>query len=134
MFWNVFYELCVLNNTKPNNVCSALGLSTATATSWKKGSSPNGETLLKLSDYFNVSVDYLLTGKEHISDNRITGNNNFVQQGNISHSPITIKNGTERELTEPEIEMLKIYNSLTAKEKAQMFLEICKYDKEDMKK
>lgn len=26
---------------------------------------PNLETLVKLSDYFNVSIDYLITGKEY---------------------------------------------------------------------
>lgn len=61
MFWDIFYNLCQAQHTTPNAVCSKLDLSTATATNWKKNSVlPNGETLLKLADYFGCSVDYLL--------------------------------------------------------------------------
>ena len=63
MFWEIFIKLCVQHNQKPNHVTKALGLSTATATDWKKGSTPRDTTLQKIADYFNVSVDYLL-GKE----------------------------------------------------------------------
>lgn len=60
MFWERFYSLCIKQNTKPNIVCKELNLSNATATHWKNGKIPNGETLQSLADYFNVSVDYLL--------------------------------------------------------------------------
>lgn len=39
-------------------VCSELGLSTAIATKWKNGSIPRDTTLLKIADYFGVSVEY----------------------------------------------------------------------------
>ena len=61
MFWERYYNLCKNNNTTPNAVCAILKLSTATAPKWKKtGAIPNGETLIKIADYFNVSTDYLL--------------------------------------------------------------------------
>ncbi len=60
MFWNLFLGLCQRNHIKPNTVCKQLGFSNATATHWKNGKSPNGDTLCVLADYFNVSVDYLL--------------------------------------------------------------------------
>ena len=60
MFWNVFYELCRSNGTKPNPVVSKLGYSSAVCTKWKAGALPNAEALIKLSDYFAVSIDYLL--------------------------------------------------------------------------
>lgn len=60
MFWNRFYSLCVENNTKPNPVAQSIGLSTAICTRWKNGSIPNGDILLKIAEYFDVSVDYLL--------------------------------------------------------------------------
>ena len=47
----------------PNAVCAELGLSTATATYWKKGTIPKIDALIKLSDYFNVSIDYLIGRK-----------------------------------------------------------------------
>jgi len=61
MFWEKFCNLCNLRNTNPNKVCSYLELSNATATKWKKaGAVPNGDTLIKIADYFGVSTDYLL--------------------------------------------------------------------------
>lgn len=60
MFWDIFYQLCEENNTKPNSVAKMIGVSSATCTKWKNGAVPNGETLLKLADCLNVSVDYLL--------------------------------------------------------------------------
>ena len=60
MFWETFYNLCLMNGTTPNAVCAKLGLSTATATHWKNGSIPKGDALLKIADHFNVSLDYLL--------------------------------------------------------------------------
>ncbi len=60
MFWEKFCSLCESKEKKPNRVCSELDLSSATATKWKNGTLPNAETLIKIADYFDVSVDYLL--------------------------------------------------------------------------
>lgn len=64
-FWERFYNLCLENNTKPNPLGVKLGIPSATIAGWKKGSYPNAIYLEKLSDYFGVSVDYLL-GKSDI--------------------------------------------------------------------
>ena len=66
MFWERLYYLCTKHSCKPNTVAKAIGLSTAIATKWKNGTIPNGETLTKIADYFNCSVDYLL-GRTDIS-------------------------------------------------------------------
>lgn len=70
MFWENFLELCKQNGTSPNGVCAKLGLSTATSTHWKNGSIPKGDALLKIADYFSVSVDFLLgrTKEKEISN------------------------------------------------------------------
>lgn len=60
MFWDRFYDLCSGKGIKPNTLTKLLGLSSATATNWKKGSIPSGDVLIKIADYFNCSVDYLL--------------------------------------------------------------------------
>ena len=60
MFWDRFYDLCEKNNTKPIPVVKLLGIATGSVTKWKNGTVPNGETLVKISNYFGVSVDYLL--------------------------------------------------------------------------
>ncbi len=60
MFWQNYALLCSENDMTPNAVCAALGLSSATATHWKNGRIPNGETLSAIADFFDVTVDYLL--------------------------------------------------------------------------
>lgn len=46
-----------------------LGLSTSMPTKWKKGLVPNGETLIKLADYLDVSIDYLLDREQNLDAN-----------------------------------------------------------------
>lgn len=60
MFWEIYLNLCKENNKTPNGVCAELGFSTATATHWKNGSLPKADALIVLSNYFNVTTDYLL--------------------------------------------------------------------------
>ena len=64
MFWENLSKLCAENNTSPTSVIVDLQLSRGSVTSWKNGKVPHHSTLLKIADYFNVSVDYLLTGQK----------------------------------------------------------------------
>ena len=65
MYYENFEELCNKNNVKPNAVSKATGIHTATLTSWKQGKyTPKQDKLQLIADYFNVSVDYLMTGEE----------------------------------------------------------------------
>ena len=61
IFWDNFYSLCVQRGTKPNPVAKEIGISSGIVTKWKStGTLPNGETLIKIADYLDCSVDYLL--------------------------------------------------------------------------
>ena len=64
MFWEQYQKLCQNLGKSPNGVAKELGLSSGTVTFWKNGKIPKSDTLQKIADYFNVTVDYLLTGKE----------------------------------------------------------------------
>ncbi len=60
-FWSRFYEMCISRGTKPNPVAKEIGISSGIISKWKsEGTLPNGETLIKLADYLDCSVDYLL--------------------------------------------------------------------------
>lgn len=63
MFWEIFSRLCSQRGKSPNAVAKELKISSGSITNWKNGTIPNNSALLKLANYFNVSVDYLL-GKE----------------------------------------------------------------------
>lgn len=62
-FWETFSNLCIDKGEKANPVAKKLNISSGTVTMWKNGSVPSGDNLIKIADYFNVTVDYLL-GRE----------------------------------------------------------------------
>lgn len=61
MFWETFLSLCNQNSITPNGLAKILGVSSGSITSWKNGRVPHHATLLKIANYFDVSVDYLLS-------------------------------------------------------------------------
>ena len=60
MFWERFYNLCELENTKPLQVVKALDIAAGSITKWKNGAIPSGTNLLLIAEYFDVSIDYLM--------------------------------------------------------------------------
>lgn len=71
MFWERFYNLCISMGTKPNPVGKKLGISSGVISKWKnEGTLPNGENLIKLADYLNCSVDYLLGRTDVVEINK----------------------------------------------------------------
>lgn len=64
MFYDHFLELCNKKGVTPSKAALLNGISKTSVTRWKNGATPNGEILKKLSDYFGVTTDYLLTGKK----------------------------------------------------------------------
>ena len=52
-------------NLKRASLCSDLGLSSTAITDWaRRGTVPAGDICLKIADFLNVSVIWLITGKE----------------------------------------------------------------------
>ncbi len=63
--YEVFEKLLKANGVTAYRVGKETGISTATLTQWKKGvSTPKQDKLQKIADYFNVSLEYLMTGEE----------------------------------------------------------------------
>ena len=87
MFWKIFLRLCNEKDIKPNNVAKQLGIASGTVSGWKnKGQTPQDGNLIKIADYFGVTVEYLL-GKEdtHIP----TDTTGFtVDQSNVKMIPV----------------------------------------------
>ena len=73
MYYETFEKLCNLKGIKPGRVSKETGISTATLTSWKQGKyTPKQDKLSLIADYFDVSVDYLMTGEENsITDDMV---------------------------------------------------------------
>ena len=63
MFKEKFIQLCNKKGESPSSVCRKVGVTPATFSCWTDISVPRKATLMRIADYFNVPVDYLL-GKE----------------------------------------------------------------------
>ena len=54
----------------PSKMHEDLGFANSAMTMWiKRNSKPSADAIVKIADYFNVTTDYLLTGKERNSEN-----------------------------------------------------------------
>lgn len=63
MFYENIIKVCKERGTTPTTALRECGFSTGNMSKWKKGSVPNIEMCLKLSEHLGVSLDYLLTLK-----------------------------------------------------------------------
>lgn len=60
-----FEELLLDKGVTAYKVSKATGITTTTLTNWKKGKYvPKADKLQLIDDYFGVTLDYLMTGKE----------------------------------------------------------------------
>jgi len=60
-----YLELLRKKGVKSSDVTKATKIPASTFTDWKYGrSNPGAGKLQKIADYFGVSIDYLMTGKE----------------------------------------------------------------------
>lgn len=63
--YNVFAMLLEINHVKASDVSKATGINATVFSEWKKGkSNPKSDKLQKIADYFGVTIEYLMTGKE----------------------------------------------------------------------
>ncbi|MGB4438477.1 MAG: helix-turn-helix transcriptional regulator [Sedimentibacter sp.] len=59
-------ELLKINCIPAKKLTDELGLSNSAVTDWKKGrAKPSTDAVIKIANYFNVSTDYILTGKDY---------------------------------------------------------------------
>ena len=83
---------------------------------------PSVEILLKLSDYFHVSVDYLLRGKESSQaiENNISGSllsSSFIQ---ANHGGIVYNTEDGMTLSPEVTELLNIYQKLNGRDRLRL--------------
>lgn len=64
MFFDVFCQLCKEKGMSANGVAKDLSIASGTVSEWKKGRSPQNATLLRIANYFGVSINYLLGKSE----------------------------------------------------------------------
>ena len=63
--YSIFEELLQKHGVSTYKVSMETGIAQSIFSSWKRGiSKPKQDKMQKIADYFNVSVNYLMTGKE----------------------------------------------------------------------
>ncbi|MBR6385846.1 MAG: helix-turn-helix transcriptional regulator [Ruminococcus sp.] len=91
-------ELCVKNGIAITDLCKQITGSSGNLPTWKKGNI-KADTLIKIADYFDISVDYLLGRTE----NPILNMNNSIKIGDNSvnnNGDINISTSSDSEITE----------------------------------
>lgn len=63
--YSIFEELLQKHGVSTYKVSKETGIAQSVFSSWKNGiSTPKQDKMQKIADYFNISVEYLTTGKE----------------------------------------------------------------------
>lgn len=69
--YEIFEKLMKEHGVTAYKVSKETGIATSTLSDWKKGrSTPKQDKLQKIADYFNVKIDYLLTGNNQLEKER----------------------------------------------------------------
>ena len=68
---SIFFERLTSLNVSNKDLSQNVGVSSGNISDWKSGrSKPNIDTIIKISDYLDVSVDYLLGRTDRKEVNR----------------------------------------------------------------
>lgn len=67
--YEVFEQLLQKHGVTPYKVAKEAGVTQTALSNWKSGrSTPSSKTLQKVADYFGVTVDYLMTGRNDVKE------------------------------------------------------------------
>lgn len=119
------------NHITATALSKELGASTSVVQDWKKGKSrPTVNQVIALSNFFNVTTDYILLGKTN-ADESIS--NIFNAFNNNNHTTITVANGEtkSRQLTEIEAEIIKVASNLSTRSRTKLLTIAYQLEAED---
>lgn len=83
---------------------------------------PSVEALMKIADYFDVSIDYLLRGVQAAPsvENNLNGqmlNSSFVQ---ANHRGVVFNGDSQKAISPEAIELLRIYETLSGRDRLKL--------------
>lgn len=113
------FEMMTCQNRKQKELADYIGVNERSVGTWKsRGTDPPARLCCKIAEFFGVSVDWLLTGEEHPAT--------FVNNGSVTgtmghqHGTVIVRNGGERVLSEECAELVRIYESLSVKNRMRL--------------
>lgn len=112
MFYQRLHKICKENGTTVTRMVKDLGLSSGNLTNWKNGRLPKTEIALKIANYLNVTVHYLM-GEENAPLRFIHGGEEIDNAINNVLDKLYSGQTTKKPLSENEERLKELYN-LTA--------------------
>lgn len=95
MFFDQLLKACEMRNITVTRLTTQLEISKSNVTNWKNGTIPNGEVIIRISDFLGVSTDFLLKGGDNNISEAVIGTNN--QSPEIHNSQNIEVNGIKNE-------------------------------------
>ena len=118
MFYDQVKSLCESRNLAMSALSRNLHLSPSAPMKWKEGTLPKAETIMKISEFFDVTTDYLLYGADQrgrVSASNVSDESAMPQQH--SRNSVSIVAGA---LDVFEGELVRIYRALSMKGKVDL--------------
>lgn len=88
-------------------------VSKSTISGWKKGAVPRAAIIKAMADYFDVSTEYIISGKG------ASAGSTDAKSAASNHNPMVIINNGEK-LSEQEVALLKLYRELDVIKRAKL--------------
>lgn len=109
MFYSNYVKLCRKINKSPSAVGEELGFTRASVTGWGNGATPRKSSLIKIADYFGVTVTELMSGvgeqeKAHATkgEGSKEAASNFIKSTNDRAALLALINEATKKLQELE--------------------------------
>jgi len=125
----IIKELRENKGLSQEQLAKKIGFSGSTIGMWESGQrKPRFEQIGKIADFFGVSADCLLGRPSADCENFSNIHSSIIKSSN---SVISVRNGEERELSEQEMEMLRIFGGFNQKQKAEALLHLYAMDEKN---
>jgi transcriptional regulator with XRE-family HTH domain len=115
------FALLAEKGKSQKNLADSIGISQRTISAWKsRNSDPPSDLICAIAAFFEVSLEWLLTGKERPCGFSVSGcvTGNAIVGAN--HGSVVVRNGEERLLSDEAGELLRIYETLDVRRRMKL--------------
>ena len=122
MFYEQVKSLCKSRGIAITSLARNLSLSPSAPNNWREGTLPKAETIMKISDFFDVSTDFLLYGSDRHSNSasQVSGGSAVIQNSDGNSVSVSHQVNKENDLQGFEVELIRIYRALDMKGKSDL--------------
>ncbi len=135
MFYEQVKGLCAGRHIAITSLARQLNLSPSAPNNWKEGTLPKAETIMKISEFFDVSTDFLLYGRDRVSETAAHAADGATVLQHSAGNTVTVTNsgGGSKPLDGFASELLRIYDALDMRGKSALLQAAYAIEEEDRK-